>query len=75
MFGFLGEVLIGAIIAGVAIVVLETIKGGGCGGGIIRPGSQRDKDLNKQVKGMLSKGTHSSKEELQEWWDTYHPPK
>lgn len=72
MFEFLGKILIGAVISAIILIAFETGNGGG---GIIRPGSQKDKDIDKRVKEKLSKGSTSSKEELQEWWDTYHPPK
>ena len=49
----------------------------GFGGAAIRGTSKYNKweqESDKKVKEML-KGPHSSKAELQEWWDTYHPKK
>ena len=75
MFEILGKIVIGVIlgtIVGVGITVThETIKDGGRVGS----GSKRDKDIDKRVRENLSKGSCSSREELQEWWDTYHPSK
>jgi len=63
--------VIGIILGCIGFVALESIGGGG----IIHKGSQKSKDIDVRVKEKLTNSQGSSREELQEWWDTYHPQK
>ncbi len=71
VFEFFGKLIIGAVLGLIVYGVTETYSGGGR----VKPGSQKEKDIKKNVKENLSNGPISSKEELQEWWDTHHPSK
>ena len=48
----------------------------GGGGGVAFRGTKKfdkySKDADAKVKEILKNGTGSTKEELQDWWDTYH---
>lgn len=65
--------LLGFIIAtiiGIAIAIVID------GGDIIIRGTKKynkfDKETDDKIKRILKNGSGSSKEELQEWWNTYH---
>ena len=76
MLDFLGDllvgVLLGIVVAGAYHILSE-------GGGVLIKGTKKydkhNRDSDAKVKEILKNGSGSSKEELQEWWDTYHPPK
>ena len=64
------EHLIGIVLALVTLVILN----GGNGGGISSIGvsKSRRNEIDRKIEGKFKNGTGSSKQELQEWWDTYH---
>lgn len=65
-----------AILAIVAGVLIRCVIEGFLEGGFAISGSKKyktySKDADAKVKEILKNGTGSTKEELQEWWDTYH---
>ena len=67
------EFLIGVGIAAILCILFEGT------GSIAVSGSKRHGKYSRvadaKVQNILKDGTGSSKEELKEWWDTYHPPK
>ncbi|HQF37144.1 MAG TPA: hypothetical protein PLL26_05920 [Candidatus Dojkabacteria bacterium] len=72
--GLIGEILISVIIS-VPILLFLTGFLEGSGGVVIKGTKKYDKyhrDAEDHVKYILRNGSGSSKEELQEWWDTYH---
>jgi hypothetical protein len=72
-----GDILIGVVIGIVLYIFLGPILEGT--GSVAIRGSKKhgkySRDADAKVKDILKNGTGSSKAELQEWWDTYHPPK
>ena len=78
MLEFLGKLALGSFLGLIVGGLYHLIDSGGGGSFRIKGTKKYDKfnkDSDKRVKDMLNSGTHSSKEELQEWWDKYHPPK
>ena len=69
--------LLGAIIFGLifGLVVRGLFEGLG-GGGIAIKGTDKynkyQKNAEARVSDLLKNGSGSSKDELQEWWDTHH---
>ncbi|MBP7509827.1 MAG: hypothetical protein KA807_18585 [Prolixibacteraceae bacterium] len=57
----------------VAILVIRPFVGGGS---IAFRGTEKyrqyERDADANVRERLKNGSGSTKEELQEWWDTYH---
>ena len=69
----LGEIILCAIIGlslGTFIGILFDGLGGGPGMGSTN--KQYRQDIEVKVREILKDGTSSTKQELQEWWDTYH---
>jgi hypothetical protein len=78
MLDFLGDITTGCLLGIVVGGVFLLLFGGGSGGIVIKGTKKYNKcnrDTDAKVKDILKNGTGSSKEELQQWWDKYHPPK
>jgi len=78
MLGFLGDLLIMLLLGGV-IGYIFILLSEGIGGGIIIRGTKKynkfQRDSDRRIRNILKNGSGSSRQELQEWWDKYHPPK
>jgi len=72
MFEILGKVAIGLFLGVILIVISESMSSGGP----IIKGTKKynkvNKDSDARVKETLKKGSGSSKQELQKWWDAHH---
>jgi len=72
MFEFLWKFLVGGFVGICGALLFHFLIEGGFA---IR-GSDKykkyHKDANVHVKDKMKNGSGSSKEELQDWWDTYH---
>ncbi len=78
MMDFLGDIVKGCLL-GIGIGGVFLLLFGGGSGGIVIKGTKKynkcNRDTDAKVKDILKHGTGSSKEELQQWWDKYHPLK
>jgi hypothetical protein len=76
MFVILGKIFLYAV---AGAIVTTVIVEGVAGGDILIKGTKKHDKFNRntddKIKNLFKNGTNSSKDELQTWWDTYHPPK
>ena len=74
MFVSLGKLILYVFLAFVAGLITNILTEGG--GGLAIKGTKKynkyKKESDIKVKTILKNGSGSSKQELQNWWDTYH---
>lgn len=70
------EFIIGSFIGGVLAFIFcglgETLKGGGPALKGTDKYKKYQQDADTKISEMLKNGSGSSKQELQEWWDSHH---
>ncbi len=72
MLEFLFLFVLGLGIGMIIRILLEGILGGGIAFGDTPTHRSYKNEAEAKARDMFKNGTGSSKEELQEWWDTYH---